>query len=907
MGLISRTLAGVGNAFLKASQVAGGVSAMLKVDVKPWDSLYGRFRQQDYDKLVTRYSSWVYACASKNATSVAQVPLRLYGKKRRSGTKFIVPTKAVSREQKEWLFNSPQLQTKLANAVDVEEITQHPFLDLLANVNPFMNGIDLFELWTLYQELTGNAYTYVVKNNLGAPAELWLLPSQKVRIVPDLQTFIASYIYGTKPKMVKFESDEVMHMKYPNPHDLFYGMGPLAAATVAADSGMAMSTYELNLLLNDAIPRAALTSDRDLRQDQLDKLKKEWNANYRGPKKAGKLAVFTGGLGVERLSLTPKEMGFLMGRKSTREEVAAIFGVPMSKLSVENIQKAPAGGMFHGNIMYQRDTILPKCRKMDAKLNEFLLPMYDDNLFCAFDNPVGEDKEFRLRERESNMTHGYSSINQERIRDNQEPVEWGETPWLPAGLSQTDDESRSLSPSLSGGGGDVSAPAASFAGEGKYIDPDDLPSERGRLVRIVKRMFRLQAQEVLGNMPRSGKSAKIVEEFWLPHERNWTGWLAKESTPEMLKLVKKGAKEGAKKLAVGTGIQVNAPEIEAFVKTHAYKFARSVNAETMNILRTNMSEGIMAGENMYQIRKRVEETFTGMGKYRAEMIARTESVRAVNAGMEQGWEQSGVVEAKEWDGASDMCEFCQTMHAKYGPGTGGITLGNTFIEQGDGLEGSDGGQLSTSYGAIEYPPLHPNCRCDLLPVIKDAPVDKPQAVADEPKITPEEKVVNDEGKYLDNFSPYIAKLNKTKPVREIHISSDVAKDFRRLGGKGDAAGLRGFYGGKAEMYINPKGAAARSTKPRMGNFTVGDSIADTYRHEYGHHIYHQSLNPIQQNKVRAIFDTTPEEVIEARISKYAAANPREMFAESFSAFTHNGYKKGLLPENIESWLETILK
>ena len=719
MGLISRSLAGLGSMFLKASNVATGVSAFLRTETMPWDSLYGRHTQQDYEKLTRRYSSWVYACASKNASSCAQVPLRLYGKKRQRNTKFIVPVKDVDREKKDWLFSQPQLQTKLANAVDVVEIMEHPFLDLLANVNPFMNGFELIEYWILYQELTGNAYTYIVTDSRGTPSELWIVPPQKMKILPDRETFIKAYRYGNHPmKSVVFEPEEIIHMKYPNPNDIYYGTGPLAAAATAADAGVAMNTTEFNLVTNDAIPRSALITEKDLRQDQADRLKDEWNAQYRGPKKAGRLAVLTGGMQVARVSLTPKEMGYLQGRKATREEVAAIFGVPLSKLAVDDIKRAPAAGLHFGNINYQRDTIQPKLRRIDQKLTEKLLPMYDPNLFCCFDNPVGEDKAYRLQERESNIKSGYSSINEERLRDNQEPVEWGETPWLPSNLIQTDADRTSLSPSLGGGAGANSASIASH----KYIDPDDLPSERDRLVRIVKRMFRLQAQEVLSNMPKGISGAvKSLEEYWLPDESKWIGWLSEASTPELTKLIAKGVEVGARQLEAGAGGIPSAPEIEAFVQKHAYKFSFEVHAETTDILRTRLAEGLNAGDGMADLRKRVQATFKDMSDYRAELIARTESARAVNAGIEHGWQASGTVEAKEWNGAADMCEFCRAMDEKYGPGTGGIPLGGTFVNQGEGVEGVDGGNLKTNYGPIEYPPIHPNCRCDLVPVIKEIP------------------------------------------------------------------------------------------------------------------------------------------------------------------------------------------
>jgi hypothetical protein len=387
----------------------------------------------------------------------------------------------------------------------------------------------------------------------------------------------------------------------------------------------------------------------------------------------------------------------------------------MSKLTVEDVNRANAR---EGNITYQHDTILPRCRKMEQKLNEVLLPMYDDKLFCAFDNPVGEDKEFRLKERESNLKTGYTSINEERLEDNQEPVSWGEVPWLPMNLVPAGtDLSSSLSPSL-GGGGASRAPAAL---KGKFIDPDELPEERQTLVNIVQQMFKLQAQEVLSNMPKSAGSLKLLEDFWLPDNQRWTGWLAEKSRPAMIRLVKKGAARAASKLQIGPTFIPSAPEIAEFVSRHAYKFSFAVNAETEAKLRTYLSEGLQAGENVYDLRKRVQATFKNMADYRAERIGRTESGRAMNAGMELGWQKSQLVEAKEWSGASDMCEFCRTMNDMYGPGTGGIPLGHTFVNQGEHVEGIDGGDLSADYGPIEYPPLHPHCRCDLLPVLKDLP------------------------------------------------------------------------------------------------------------------------------------------------------------------------------------------
>ena len=82
----------------------------------------------------------------------------------------------------------------------------------------------------------------------------------------------------------------------------------------------------------------------------------------------------------------------------------------------------------------QRDTVSPRLRLIEQKITEKLLPIYDEKLFCVFEENIPIDKEFRVTERESNLKTGYSSINQERKIDGNEPVNWGDQPILPMNL-----------------------------------------------------------------------------------------------------------------------------------------------------------------------------------------------------------------------------------------------------------------------------------------------------------------------------------------------------------------------------------------------------------------------------------------------------------------------------------------
>ena len=75
--------------------------------------------------------------------------------------------------------------------------------------------------------------------------------------------------------------------------------------------------------------------------------------------------------------------------------------------------------------------------------------------------------------------------------------------------------------------------------------------------------------------------------------------------------------------------------------------------------------------------------------------------------------RQGGVQKKQWYAAIDerTCPFCGEMHEKILP------VGETWFRVGD--EMTVGGQvLRMTYEDVSYPPLHPDCRCALVPVIE---------------------------------------------------------------------------------------------------------------------------------------------------------------------------------------------
>jgi hypothetical protein len=126
------------------------------------------------------------------------------------------------------------------------------------------------------------------------------------------------------------------------------------------------------------------------------------------------------------------------------------------------------------------------------------------------------------------------------------------------------------------------------------------------------------------------------------------------------------------------------------------------------------------------IRIGIEETATGtdviglleeagFDENRAQTIARTESARAYTDGQNAAWEASGVVKGKTWLVSPFACEFCEAAAKQFGEKSVGVT--DAFYERGATITGASGATMALDFDDTSGPPLHPNCRCSLLPVI----------------------------------------------------------------------------------------------------------------------------------------------------------------------------------------------
>jgi len=144
----------------------------------------------------------------------------------------------------------------------------------------------------------------------------------------------------------------------------------------------------------------------------------------------------------------------------------------------------------------------------------------------------------------------------------------------------------------------------------------------------------------------------------------------------------------------------------SFIQKYAFDNVTKVTADMKDNLRKEMSIGLMNGESIPQLKLRIVDVMDTTLQ-RAEMISRTETVRAFNMGHNQTAKDSGLVLMKEWSAQPERiskagnfvpCPSCESMNGQR------IGMNEKFkAENGE-----------------EYllPPAHPHCACRVIYIQK---------------------------------------------------------------------------------------------------------------------------------------------------------------------------------------------
>lgn len=303
----------------------------------------------------------VYACVRIKANALSVIPIKLYRK----------------------------------NGLDKTEDTENILYNLLRyEPNPTLTASLYKKIISQDLDLRGNHYSQIVKNGLG----------QVVKLVP-LVADNMSVIWDTKDKTKKqytyngmiISSDRVLHIYDIPDKENLKGINPIEYARSSIEFAKNTSEHGNQLFKNSAMPSGMFLNEKPMKEDSFNRLKNQLDRNYSGLKNIGKPMLLEDGLTFKELTIKNSDAEWLNSRKFNREEIASIFGVPVSMLN--DSQNTSYGNLEQKYLEFKDNTIYPLTTNIEEKLRQQLLNDRDKKLYSIkfeYNNLMRVDAKTRI-------------------------------------------------------------------------------------------------------------------------------------------------------------------------------------------------------------------------------------------------------------------------------------------------------------------------------------------------------------------------------------------------------------------------------------------------------------------------------------------------------------------------------
>lgn len=336
---------------------------------------------------------WLRACAGRVANSMSAVEWRLYVTRKS-------PKERAYRDRKLQRAGYELRKTLIrerAASGELEEVTDHPFLDIMTKGNGFHTGVALRRIESLHMDLVGETFMLKGRNALGATVELWPIPPPWVFSTPTPAW--PYYRMNYRGWHENIPASEILWMSDPNPAQPYgrgIGLGQAVADEAEIDEYAAKTTRQV--FFNRAQPDFLIypKGDRgEMNQTETKRFEQDWLNRLQGYWRSSKPHFMSREVGVYEFQKNLKEMMLTEVRMQERDIILQVWGMPPEKLGIlNNSNRATIEG---SDLIYAKDVLVPRLEMRRSMFQELLMPEYDDRLVVDYVTPVMEDKEFELK------------------------------------------------------------------------------------------------------------------------------------------------------------------------------------------------------------------------------------------------------------------------------------------------------------------------------------------------------------------------------------------------------------------------------------------------------------------------------------------------------------------------------
>lgn len=367
-------------------------------------------------------------------------------------------SKKILEANKEWVYRNNDVIAQEVSKIKFElfsiniskgeivyiPIDEHPLLDILDKFNARTTKSDGIYMTQSHKKLTGDAFWLLDRTSGGVVENIYILAPDKMELVLDSPTassddLVKAYLYtdvidGKKVKE-EYTPDQVIHFKKPNPKNPFRGYGAVEALADTIDADNLTNDVQSNFFKKGAISNFVLTTENKVTQDQLKRIKAEMRV-YQGAQNAFSTMIFGNGLKPAEIGFSNKDMQFLDLLEWYRDKIMIGFGNTKASIGiVDDVNRASYEGSYVG---WLRSTVKPDMDSIVGTLNEFLVPLFGENLVLGYEDPIQKDITDDVTHAVELKEAGIITINESREMVNLEPVDGGDMFATPGSVNTQD-------------------------------------------------------------------------------------------------------------------------------------------------------------------------------------------------------------------------------------------------------------------------------------------------------------------------------------------------------------------------------------------------------------------------------------------------------------------------------------
>jgi HK97 family phage portal protein len=655
-------------------------------DAKPWQEMSeGWFGSSHSGIHVSTEGSLkyaaVYACVRILAGTIAQLPLLVY--QRRPGGQ------------------------------GRDRATNFYLYDLLHNQpNPVMTSFHFRTAMQGHLALWGNAYAEIEWTNGGRVKALWPLRPDKVEGVAMNATadgLVYSYRLPSN-RLVQLPQRKVLHLRFMSP-DGIMGYSPIRLHRQGIGLALAAEEFGARFFGNDARPGMVLQHPGVLSDTAHQHLKESWEAEHGGLSKAHRMAILEEGMSLQEIGIPPEDAQYLQVRSFQRTEVYGIYGIPPHMAGDVERSTSWGTGIEQQGIGFLVHTMGPWLASWEQGLDASLMTEAERQRYYAeflVEGLLRGDSAARSQFYQAMFNMGAFSPNDIRQRENENPVEGGDTRFVPLNMVPLDQ--------------------AALVQEMKAIEderadrralPEPEPDKEARAIQaaysrqrlqrahmriyadVAARVLRREANDV-GNAARRMLQQRDMAQFeeWLADfYEEFRGVVAANMRPVAQAYADLVL---ADVLGEVGGDPIAEERVTRFIEEYLLSQGGRHAARSEKKIRDILADG---GENLLE---RIEtELELWRGQERAQSIALEESVRTGNAVARFAYVALGTLMLRS-AAVGSSCPFCRGLDGRV------ISIEEPFLKAGQPFQPEGAEAPLTVTKNKKHPPYHAGCDCQVV-------------------------------------------------------------------------------------------------------------------------------------------------------------------------------------------------